>query len=74
MLFTGLVISLGESKASDSVCVGKGVVSGEGGSVVGGGGNVTSRIRLSSVDHVEQGSNRRRKHKTFSLQPTNSEL
>lgn len=73
MLFVGLIISLGESKPSDSECGGN-VVSGEGGSVVGGGGNVTSRMRLSSVLHVEQGSNRRRRHKTFSLQPTNSEL
>ena len=63
-------MSFGESKASDSECA-----SGDGGSVDGGGGGrVTSSIRLSSVDHVEHGNNLRRRQRTFSLQPTNSEL
>jgi hypothetical protein len=64
---------LGESKASYSVCEGY-VVSGEEGSVVGGGGDVTSRMRLSSVLQLEQGSNRRRRHNTLILEPINSEL
>lgn len=72
MLFIRLGISLGES-TSDSQC-GENVVSGEEGSVVGGGGNVSSKTRLSSVLHDEQGSNRRRRHRTLSRKPTNSEL
>jgi hypothetical protein len=73
VLFIRLSTSLCESKASDSEC-GENVVSGEEGSVVGAGGNVTSNTRLSSVLHAEQGSKRRRRHRTLSLEPTNSEL
>jgi hypothetical protein len=68
-----LIISLDESKASDSECEGN-VVSGEEGSVVEGGGNVTSRMRLSSVLQVEEGNNRRRRHNTLILESINSEL
>jgi len=73
VLVIRLITSLDESKASDSECEGN-AVSGEEGSVVGGGGNVTSRMRLSSVLHVEEGNNRRRRHNTFILEPINSEL
>ena len=73
VLVKRFVISSGESKASDSECEGN-MVSGEEGSVVGGGGNVTSRMRLSSVLHVEEGNNRRRRHNTLILEPINSEL